>query len=434
MKKVISICFLNTLLVLGIVSCESGESEQQLPEGDDNSLPVDSCENGESEQQPPIITKQLFNGYVQKGPYINGSTVVISQLDEYFNQTGNVFSTQIIDNSGNFEQRNIEFASNFIELKADGYYFNEVLGKNATSPLTLYALTDITDLNSVNVNILTHLERQRIIYLLQNDDLSFLEAKKQARSEVLDIFKFALPDTISTESLNIADHALLLAVSAIFQGHLSTSDMSELLANISADIKTDGKLDNHLLGSQLVNNAAFINWEQIISNMNNKYTELGITININSEDLKNYAQQFKQNCGFEQTLFIIYPETGKYGLNILAEEFVEAEKDKTEYSISANVPDGISLKIIIKGPPYDNGEYNISVNAWGTINTSNIGDWKWDRPDTGNVYDFVFTIENGGTGNIPCRFHNNCTIEYYENTAIEPTKVKEIKVTEPTKE
>ena len=315
--------------------------------------PTPGAENGEKVKDivnPGYIDVpvkiNVLNGYVQKGPYVNGSSVVITLLDEYLNQTGNVFSTQIIDNSGNFERRNINFTSNFVELKADGYYFNEVKGENSGGPLTLYALADVTDVTSVNVNILTHLERQRIIYLIQNDDLSFSEAKKQARSEVLDIFKFTLPNNITTESLNIVDDALLLAVSAIIQGHLSTGDMSELLANISSDIRRDGRLDNPVLGSQLINNVAFLDLDQVISNMEKKYGGLGITMNINSSELKSYIEQFKNNCEFEQTLGITYPKTGKYGPNILADGFVDGKRLENgklkDYSLIAELPAGNS--------------------------------------------------------------------------------------------
>jgi hypothetical protein len=272
----------------------------------------------EFSQKTQNITKASFSGYVQKGPYINGSSITITQLDKNLDQTGNVFSTQIIDNSGNFERKNIEFVSNFIELKADGYYFNEVKGENSNGSLTLYSLADISDVNSVNINVLTHLERQRIIYLIQNNNLNFSAAKKQARSEVLDIFKFVLADNTSTESLNIVDDALLLAVSAIVQGQLSTGDMSELLANISSDIRTDGKLNIPVLGSQLMNNAIYLDLNQVISNMEKKYSGLGIKVNVNRNELKSYVDQFIQNCGFGQTLGITYPETGKYGPNILA--------------------------------------------------------------------------------------------------------------------
>ena len=376
-----------------------------------------ACEKSPESLEDMVITKSVFSGYVQKGPYINGSSVLISLLDNNLNQTGTVFSTQIIDNAGNFEQKNMEFTSNFVELKADGYYFNEVKGENSTGSLTLYALADVTDINSVNINILTHLERQRISYLVQNDNLSFSDAKKQARREVLNIFKFVLPDDISAESFNIVDNALLLAVSVIVQGHLSTGDMSELLADISADIRTDGKLDNPVSGSRLMNNAAFIDLDQVKTNMEKRYSELGIDVNVNSDELKSYVEQFRNNSGFEQTSSITYPETGKYGPNILADDFVTAnrtESGRFEYSVKAVLPAGnSSLKIVIKS--------GIGFNQGS--------DENWLVTNVGSHFTFT-VVESGKPADASIIFvDNDCIIEYYENGAIEPAKVKEIKVT-----
>jgi hypothetical protein len=83
-----------------------------------------------------------------------------------------------------------------------------------------------------------------------------------------------------------------------------------------------------------------------------KYGKLEIDVNVSSEDLKNKLQHFIDNFGFEQTLFISYPETGKYGPNILNEEFAEANatggKGRFEYSVKAVLPEGkSSLKIIL---------------------------------------------------------------------------------------
>jgi len=416
MKKAVNIWFCIALIGLFALSC--GED----PVIDDPQSPI-----VEEPEEPVVYAKELFSGYVQKGPYIIGSSVTIAQLDSALNQTGNVFTTQIVDNSGTFEQRNIEFASNFVELKAEGYYFDEVKGANSTGPLTLYALTDITDINSVNVNILTHLERQRIIYLIQAEELSFDDAKKQARNEVLNIFKLSLSDDVAIESLNIADDALLLTVSVIVQGHLPTGDLSELLANISADIRTDGKLDNPVLSTQLINNVAFLNCEKVISNMEKKYSGLGISVNVSADELKGYIEQFKNNCGFEQTLSITYPESGAFGLNILADSFVEADglissgTTQPPYMIIAEVPEGASLKIIIKGI---NGRWAGSVGIIG------INGWKFEKnAENDKLFATVFTIEGGVTGSVEYWiFDTSSIIEFYENGATEPTKTKEIKV------
>ena len=367
------------------------------------------------------INKSVFSGYVQKGPYINGSAVTITLLDGHLHQTGNVFSTQIVDNAGNFEERNIVFASNFIELKADGYYFNEVKGENSTGSLTLYALADITDVNSVNINILTHLGKPRITYLIQNKGLSFSAAKQQAQNEVLNIFKFTLSDNIAAESLNIANDALLLAVSVIVQGHLSTGDLSELLANISADIRTDGTLDNPALCSQLKNNATYVDLEQVISNMEKKYGGLGITLHINGNELKSYVEQFLQNSGYEQTSGIMYPATGKYGPNILSDEVVMVKKTEWgvyEYSVRAELPAGnSSLKVVIKSEsPY----------GWGGYYASSVENWLISPFDNNLKGNTLTVYESGKPADATVTFTENCTIEFYENGATTPTKVKKL--------
>ena len=67
------------------------------------------------------VTKTLFTGSVEKGPFVLGSSVTIFELDSTLAQTGKSFSTTIADNMGSFEQRNLNLASRYVELKADGY-------------------------------------------------------------------------------------------------------------------------------------------------------------------------------------------------------------------------------------------------------------------------------------------------------------------------
>ena len=55
-------------------------------------------------------------------------------------------------------------------LEASGYYRNEVTGENSNSELTLFAITDVNDRNIVNVNLLTHLEYERVIYLVTQNE------------------------------------------------------------------------------------------------------------------------------------------------------------------------------------------------------------------------------------------------------------------------
>lgn len=382
-----------------------------------------SCSESDEESNEGIIAKVVFNGCVQKGPFINGSSVTITQLDNELNQTGKVYSTKIADNIGNFEERNIDFTSPFVELKANGYYFNEVEGELSNAPITLYALADVSDANSVNINILTHLEYPRLEYLIKEKGMSFIDAKQQARKEVLNVFGVSLTSNKSLEQLNLTNDAILVVVSSIIQGYSKTGEVSELLAAISSDIRIDGQLNNSALGSQLANNIAYLNIGKVQTNLMKKYSELGTDYSIIINDLNKYVQDFKANTNYQQTEFISYPSEGKYGVNILADGVTIANTGY--YSMKANVPDGAKLKILVKGTE---NKIHLCPISFVQGTEENWFITPYDSIVGGNV----ITVIKGGQPNdlevSPSGFSNTMFIEYYEYGATEPTKTKKVQV------
>ena len=365
------------------------------------------------------LTKETFSGYVQKGPFISGSSVAISEMDESLNQTGRSYFTTVTGNSGSFEQKQVELISNYVQLKADGYYFNEVSGKSSPGQLTLYALADISQVNSANVNVLTHLERSRVEYLMQQQGLSFAAAKAQAQQEVLALFDLELPAEATSESLNLTSNGILLAVSCILQGHLSTGDMSELMANIISDIRPDGTLDNPALGSQLIDNARLVSTATIRQNLEKKYAEPGMG-NVSIPDFEAYMKQFMDETAYEPKTFITYPETGKHGLNILAEEVISVKANDSIgkpvfYSMKAELPEGTSLKIMLKG------------GMWGYVGLPAPENWSVSEYDQTTLSQ-AFTVTRSGIQNdLKINIEaGETTIEYYENGAMVPTRVKQL--------
>lgn len=261
------------------------------------------------------IKKELFTGYAQKGPFINGSSVLITDLDSMFNQTGKSYSLTIANNSGKFEQKEMILSSSYVQIKVDGYYYNEVRGEKSESPLTLYALANIKEANSVNVNILTHLERSRIEYLVKNEGMNFTDAKIKAQKEVLTIFGFEDVNIGNSENLDITQNnegnAILLAMSVILQGYRTTAELSELLANISTDISQTGTIQA-MYGSELIDDARFLNFDYgtalpntFLSNqfppikqtLEKRCMELNIPATI--PDFKKYVKQFISNSKFK---------------------------------------------------------------------------------------------------------------------------------------
>lgn len=356
------------------------------------------------------ITKATVSGYVQKGPYLNGTSVTIYELDADLNQTGKVFNTQITNNSGSFELSNVTLASQYVELKADGYYFNEVTGSNSASTLTLYALVDLTDRSTININLLTHLERNRVKSLIAKGS-SFSVAKKQAQKEILQIFGISKDTIAASETLDLSkdgdDNGILLAVSSILQGNRTESELSELLANMSTDIEVNGALTKTANGSALINAAKFLNIESVRSNLQGRYTALGFTATV--PDCAAYLNNFISTTTYQQTESITYPANGPSGINVL-------DRNATSFPISSPIsgaavlPKGYSLKVKISG----------SSDNWFYAPMESTG-WQWTDYDSA-THSRVFTSTTTGTINLKLLLTGgSVTFDVYENGSTTPS-------------
>lgn len=322
-----------------------------------------------------VIDVKAIGGSVQKGPFINGTSVRVAELNSDLQQTGKSFETQVADNSGTFEFKNLGLLSQYVEFQANGYYFNEVEGDVSESQLTLRALTDLSDKFSnttSNINVLTTLASARVEYLLSGGS-SFYEAKNQAQAEVLNIFNIDsyLNWTANFENMSIANNnpgdRQLLAVSAILQGKLSAGALSELIADISSDIRTDGKLDNPKLGAKLKGNAMTLDVDEVKANVAARYNELGIEANV--PDFGEYVNNFIAKTSFELQSSLTYPAKGEFGKNLLA--INDTACMYGGYSMAVKVPSGVDLDIKVSSP----------MRSWEFEVLSNVNYSTWHEED-----------------------------------------------------
>jgi len=229
-------------------------------------------------------SSNTVSGYVQKGPFIQGTVITVWELDSSLVQTGRTFIGTIDDNTGTFNARG-KVVSPYVELSAVGYYFNEVSGSLSTAPLTLQALSDIADNSSVNVNLMTHLEKKRVEYLIDSG-LTFAAAKTQAQTEIMKIFNIENVSLGSSETLDISKsgdgNAVLLAISAILQSDKTEAQLTELLSTINTDIRTDGTLDSTTTKATLATAMEYIKDRRgtIRSNIESRYSNLGVSATI----------------------------------------------------------------------------------------------------------------------------------------------------------
>ncbi|MCZ2394302.1 MAG: hypothetical protein LC105_10620 [Chitinophagales bacterium] len=377
------------------------------------------------------VFKERIEGAVQKGPFINGTSISISELNANLIQTGKVFNSQISNNYGCFEMNKIELSSQYIELKADGFYFNEISNQKSSAPLTLYALSDITDKSTLNVNIFSHLEKGRVINLLQRGK-SFVEAKNQAQKEILQIFSIDKANINESELLDITQggdgNAILLAVSLIIQGYGNVADLSELLANISSDISVDGKLDNQKIGTQLINHAKLLDLEEVRKNLQNRYSDLNVDVSI--PDFEKYVNSFIENTSYISTNAIEYPLIGEFGNNILHEDN-NTFTDKQKYSFAAHLPQGTSLKIVLSGFMWfkDGDDTNNEAKGWqiSGFDFDNLTQTYTATKEDSDIF-LLFSLSNNPIVDSLGLESANVTIDYYENNDKTPTKTRVVKV------
>lgn len=229
------------------------------------------------------IKKPELTGTVEKGPFIKGSQVSIVELTQNLNPTGRIFKTEILNDLGHFEIGDLELISPYVQVLVDGFYFNEVTGSLSSSRITLGALVDVGTQNTVNVNVITHLEQRRVKHLMQ-DGATFTEAKAQASTEILKAFYIDEKLEGTSDNVSIVDNnrnaASLLAISSVLLNTLpSDAALTEMLSAIAQQMEAAGKLDE--AGDEWIRQSIrSIDVNHIISNVIARYHSVGIDVEI----------------------------------------------------------------------------------------------------------------------------------------------------------
>ena len=231
-----------------ILAACGGENVNQTGGDDDSSL---------DDSEAVAVSLDSLVGYSQKGPFLKGSTVYLYELSDgkTLKQTSGNFTSIISRDDGRYKFSARDLASQYAMLVVDGYYRNEVTGESSNAPIRLRALTDMRKRSSANVNLLTHLEYDRVYNLVTREHKTVKQAKKQAQAEIFDAFHI---DTTgfgkSSEDLDVfgsseAD-AALLAISILLQGDRTESELTALLAELSDDL-SDGKWDDDAMRAEI---------------------------------------------------------------------------------------------------------------------------------------------------------------------------------------
>lgn len=263
MRKIILTSAVSLACACLIFSCQEKIGEDKFPES-------------ESETEHSVYS---VSGSVQKGPFSQGTSITIQALDDNLNPTGRNYSTTTYDDFGAFSIGS-EIESRYVEIIADGFYYNEVAGSLSKSRITLRSISDLSEEGQTNINLLTTLESGRIRYLVSENAMSMSEARRQAEQELYDVFN--IPLEVGDSGFDKADisksgdgNAVLLAVSATLQSNRTEAELSELIAKISSEMQNTGTLGKSGLSEQVRLGGIGLDFEQIRSNLISRYEQLG---------------------------------------------------------------------------------------------------------------------------------------------------------------
>ncbi len=204
----------------------------------------DKQAGGATEETQIAIEDKTVAGVSEKGPFTVGSAVHIYELEfETLGHSGRSIPGKIASDRGDFRFTHLNLECQFAFMEVSGYYRNENTGKQSTAPITLNALVDLSDKETANINLLTHLAFERTLFLV-NEGKPVKDAKQQAEQEILKAFYIENELIGDFEGLSIfkkgEGNAALLAISSLMQADLAEGDFSERLANFAYDIEKDG--------------------------------------------------------------------------------------------------------------------------------------------------------------------------------------------------
>lgn len=215
-------------------------------------------------------------GLAEKGPFRYGASVTITELDsmQRMADSPRIHKTCITSSNGSYTVDDVNLVSPYVRVEASGYYRSELTSGLSSELVTLKNITDLTERDSVNVNILTHIDAIVAFRLVEQGGFNtpIRMVKEQSLKKVLyafgvkidgfndDMFAqgqggfggFGGPGAAAvskvSDEINLFDGdefaAALMAISVMLQRHGSGQEMLLFADSIGQKIAGSGNWDD----------------------------------------------------------------------------------------------------------------------------------------------------------------------------------------------
>ncbi|PWJ64093.1 hypothetical protein SAMN05720473_104197 [Fibrobacter sp. UWB15] len=234
---------------------ESSSSENN-GSSDTTRVESSSSEKADSSSVEEYAIKNMtLTGVAQKGPFVDGHGFVREVDCETLRPTSydaefGYFSVVIEDGVINVE--NLNMVSPCAEIVVWGYYLDEHTGEKSKKLVNLSALANLENRSTVNVNVFTQLEYDRMKYLVNQKKMPVAEAKALAKKEILALFdiKDDVGDFADLDILKPGEgNAALLAASVLLTAQTDPEKNAHLtytVDSLSDSYVKTGEWDNEM--------------------------------------------------------------------------------------------------------------------------------------------------------------------------------------------
>ena len=170
-------------------SVEEDFSSSSLSSSDALSSSVSSSSAVSSSSYGGIGKPKTIHGFAQKGPLVDQAQVKVVFLDEStLDSMGKAYYGKIEGDYGEYSVQIDSVESRYVQVTVSGKSSSKISVIAVANDIDLNAIADIGTVDSINLNLFTHLETGRVRELVRNQHLSFDEAKAQSRKEIVDMF------------------------------------------------------------------------------------------------------------------------------------------------------------------------------------------------------------------------------------------------------
>lgn len=240
--------------------CNAGNAKQRvLAKKDSVFFVCDSVKWEPEHVDGYLVQNASILGAAHKGPFKFGSPLLLREMllrNDSLIYSGREYVDEISSNKGDFVIPKVNMVYPYAELEVRGLWRNEITGDWSKDSMTLRVLTDLTKRTDVNINLLTHLEYDRAVALV-NKGYSVYAAKKQADYEIMTALGFAttveysenLKTFVASTNSYYEANSTLMAISLLFIGNRNDTEIQKVVDEFRKDVADDGEWNGASAGA-----------------------------------------------------------------------------------------------------------------------------------------------------------------------------------------